>query len=48
MSMMAKILFGNNEEIEEKQIEKIRREIEDLNFELQIMEANRDKRRKQK
>jgi hypothetical protein len=48
MSMMAKILFGNNEEIEEKQMEKIRREIEDLNFELQIMEANREKRRKQK
>jgi hypothetical protein len=46
--MMAKILFGNNEEMEEKQMEKIRREIEDLNFELQIMEANRDKRRKQK
>jgi hypothetical protein len=46
--MMARILFGNNEDIEEKQIEKIRREIEDLNFELQIMEANREKRRKQK
>ena len=47
MSMMAKILFGNNEEMEEKQMEKIRREIEDLNFELQIMEANLEKRRKQ-
>ncbi len=45
---MAKILFGNNQDMEEKQIEKIRREIEDLNFELQIMEANRDKRRKQR
>ena len=46
--MMAKILFGNNEEMEEKQIEKMRREIEDLNFELQIMEANLEKRRKHK
>jgi hypothetical protein len=46
--MMAKILFGNNEEMEEKQMEKIRREIEDLNFELQIMEANREKRRNRK
>lgn len=43
--MMAKILFGTNEEIEDKKIEKLRKEIEELNFELRIMEANAEKRR---
>ncbi len=43
---MAKILFGANEEIEEKQIEKMKREIEDLTLELQVMEARRENRKR--
>jgi len=43
---MAKILFGANEEIEEKKIEKMKREIEDLTLELQVMEARRENRKR--